>query len=646
MTTFTITCPPTVAALTTLLSGAGTASSFFNFAAAGAIDDGTASDTFSSYQSLAIDSQSNIFFNFEGGATLADYGIPPGDDIGATIFVNGGNTQSARIEATSSWDGARTANETFLFSNTVQGEEPIVEERESQVVWTAEQTTSSQTTTTQTATVYQTTFTDTTNSTTHTGTLVQTGAMTAPEPSTTATQIQGFTTKTSELSTTRITTTTHQDTFNRWRTGEGGGTHRGAYQTATVVILETSNLGNIRPEIAWVVTDRPNFTQTSSAVVEEQAATQFTVLPSIITTEGRVEEGSFVEGEGIVYPVSIEVLETPTTYITTNILATQYIGAVPFNSIPSPLNEFAALTLTTEEWFSTQRETRYTGGDTSTTTVFTTTTHQGRIGEVTWNKTHIQSTTLITAFNVINVYTYSESDTATNTELLASGEYASSETSTATFERPISIVAQIYSPSETQNQCGSTLSWAVAAASNVTSAAQQIGAGGITVTFPPQVEVGRTARAPLGSWRYVTEETTVTASAGAASLSVTSAFGPSSAITTESTEAAWTLNGDALSVAFLGFQHRINLGGTPPTGTATAFYNAGIFSTTDSAGSGTTKVTAARTETINPNSPRTAYLEATGVFISEGGRYGTSARNIAAIIPETAIITDRFQLVL
>jgi len=647
MTTFTITCPPTVARTTI----ARTVSSSNSAVAIDPVDDSFASYSFTEAQTFIrlTDSQSNIIVTQqESDANTAFFPEDPGG--GNAVFWTDLFLKTFDRKITESWDGARTVALDSTNGGTFDiGEGPTISDDalNTTIIWTAEVTTSSQTTTTQTATVYQTTFTDTTNVTTRTGTLVQTGTMTASGPRTTITQTEGFTTRTANLSTTRVRTTTHQDTFSRWRSAEGGDTHRGTYQTATVVVLETSNLGTVRPEIAWVVTNRPEFTETSSAAAEHQNLTQFTVLPSFLTTEGHVED-AFID------TVSGEVIETPTIYVTTVATATTISVASQHSEIPTPLFEQAGTTITTQNWSSTIQESRYTGGDTSTTTIFSTTTHEAQIGSVTWNDTHRQSTTALTSFPFETAYTQTFYTTFGSDEGSLNGEAASSQTTTITFERPISIAASIHAPFITQNQCGSSLSWAMAAASNVSEAAQSLAAGGVSVkglppfaAFEPIVDAARTARAVLGTWRYVTAGTTVTASAGPSGLSVTSASGPSSAIVTESTEGAWQLGGDAISRADLPFSRRINLGGTPPTGSATAFYNAGVFSTTDSEGSGTIEVTGASTEIIDPEAPRTAYLPATGVFISATDqRYNTSHRNISAIIPETAIITDRFQLVL
>jgi hypothetical protein len=653
MTTFTISCPPTVAAKTTYQSFLRTLSSSQFLTISGAIADGTGTIDSTFSESLITDSDSNVYSTRFDVKYDSRFGIPAGDDLGATRFANGGITRSFSGEATFSWDGARTVADTVSDSETDDDEDYGGIASQGQTVWTAEETTSSQTTTTQTATVYQTSFTDTTNVTTRTGTIVQTGTMTAPEPRTTATQTEGFTTFTEELETTRVTTTTQQDTFNRWRTGEGGGTHRGVFQSATVVVLETSNLGTIRPEIAWVVTNRPDFTLTSSSVVEEQTLTQFTVFPSFQATAGHVEQGTYLDDTvGFTFSTSVEEIETPTTYTTTVGTGATISVASLFTSIPSPLNQQIGTTLTTQSWSSAIRETRYTGGDTSTTTSFSGTTHQNRIGTVTWNATHRQSTTVLSSFTFETAYTLTSSgefgfdEDNVRTEV-ATGQSGYTETKTVTFERPISVAASIDAPFISQNQCGSSLSFAVAAASNVSEAAQSLAAGGVSVRSPRLTNVALTARAPLGSWTYVTSGTSVTASAGPSGLSATSASGPSSSIVTESTEGEWQLGGTAISRANLSGGQRINLGGTPPTGTATAFYNAGVFSTTGAAGSGTIEITEARTDSIDTSAQRTAYVPATGVFISAGTeRYSTTRRNLTALIQETAIITNRDQLVL
>jgi hypothetical protein len=656
MTTFTITCPPTVA-------GTTFASTRFFSESESAVEetDGSfATYSFTEAQTFIrlTDSQSNIIVTQQGSqANTAFFPEDPGG--GNQFFWTDLNITDGELKETQSWDGARTLVANTSIGRTFNDGEAQVNDDElnTTIIWTSEATTSSQTTTTQTATVYQTSFTDTTNVTTRTGTLVQTGTMTAPEPRTTATQTQGFTTRTAALSTTRVTTTTQQDTFSQWQSPEGGGTHRGTFQSATVVVLETSNLGIIRPEIAWVVTNRPNFTLTSSSVVEEQSLTQFTVFPSFQTTAGHVEQGTYLDDTvGFTFSTSSEEIETPTTYTTTVATGTTIFVASLFTSIPSPTNQQIGTTLTTQSWGSAIRETRYTGGDTSTTTFFSGTTHQGRIGTVTWNATHRRSTTAQTSFTFETAKTETFSTQFANVTQefgipLIDRENGYSVTETITFERPISIAAVIDAPFITQNQCGSSLSFAVAAASNVSEAAQSLAAGGVSVRSPRLVDAARTARAVLGTWRYVTgfgaTATTVTASAGPTGLSATSASGPSSSIVTESTEGAWQLGGEAISRANLEFGQRINLGGTPPTGTATAFYNAGVFSTSDAEGRGTIEVTEARTESIDAGAARTAYVPATGVFISAAAeRYSTTRRNITALIPEDAIITNRAQLVL
>jgi len=647
MTTFTITCPPTVAAKTekteyiSIRSYTGTEA--IN---AGATEGSSGVETVTEERVRVTNSLSNTI---DAGTIVRQFnGIGPAcnDDPFGDPYVNFETLDSISFQETFSWNGARTRSQGRTIAPQCPENGGALDEADV-IIWTAEATTSSQTTTTQTDTVYQTSFSGTTNSTARTGTLVQTGTMTALGPRTTVTQTQGFTTRTAALSTTRVTTTTQQDTFNRWRTSEGGGTHRGTFQSATVVVLETSNLGNLRPEIAWVVTNRPDFTLTSPAVIEQQAVTQFTVFPSFSTTQGHVEQGTYLNADvGFTFSTSVGEIETPTTYTTTAATGATISVASLFTSIPSPLNQQIGTTLTTQSWGSTIREPRYTGGDISTTTSFSATTHQNRIGTVTWNATHRQSTTVRTSFAFL---TAGSSSTSTS-DIDDGGDSFSvsqSETKTVTFERPITIAASIDAPFISQNQCGSSLSFAVAAASNVSEAAQSLAAGGVSVRSPRLVAAARTARAPLGSWTYVTASVSVTASAGPSGLSATSASGPSSSIVTESAEGAWQLGGTAISRANLSGGQRINLGGTPPTGAATAFYDAGVFSTTGAAGSGTIEVTEARTDSIDTSAQRTAYVPATGVFISAGAqRYSTTRRNLTALIEETAIITNRDQLVL
>ena len=643
MTTFTITCPPTVAGT----SSRGTVSKTYAFTGTelinnGALQGSSGNQTTESFTTRITDVSSNLYISNVNYESINAFGPECGDDVFGTYEQRVDVTSVSFVE-TSMWSGAKTVHEGLTYNDC----EPTV--TGTTFIWTSFADTSSQTTTTQTNTVYQTTFRDTTNVTTRSGTTIQTGTMTAPEPRTTITQTEGFTTKTANLATTRITTTTQQDSLAKWRTGAGGATHRGTFQSATVVCLETSNLGNLRPELAWVVSSRPDFTATSTAAVQQQVTTQFTVFPSFVPTAGHVEQATYdTDAEQFTFSTSSEVIETPTTYRTTTQTANTITVASRFTSLPSPLSQQFGTTTSTQNWFSTIRESLFTGGDTTTTTIFSTTTHEGRIGNVTWNATHHRSTTALTSFGLSTAYTYTSSSQGIDGNNGDSFTRGYSETKTITFSRPVSILAATHAPTASQNQCGSSLSFAVAAASNATSAAQQIGAEGISMGIPSFLnltQVARTARAPLGVWFDVTGGTTITASAGPSGLSVTSRYGPTNAITTTSSEGAWTLAGAAVSRANLPLGQRINLGGSPPTGTATAFYDAGIFSTSDSNGSGTLEVNEARTEQINSNAARTAYLPATGVFISGGQRYNTTARNITQIIPEEAIITNRNQLI-
>lgn len=651
MTAFTITCPPTVAGTTinNTSSITGSVSALYPVD-----DEFESAQEGRAYTEQEQTNQSSDSIYYYSGVASESRQFPGGYDGENNYFFTTNFSETIILEITRKWDGGITSirNSTYVRDGQPASDFPgdeIIQDTTN--VWTSFAGTSSQTTTTQEAIVYETTLSRTTNLTTVSGTTVQTGSMTAAVPSTTSTQTQGFTTETANLSTTHIATTTQEDVLAKWRTGEGGETHRGTYQAATVVCLENS-------ENAWIVTERPMFTATSSAVVEQQVATQFTVLPSFIPTAGYVEQGVYDTEGGLLFTFSTssELIETPTTYKTTAQAANTITAALEFTSLPSPLTQEVGTTMATQNWFSTIIESRFTGGDISTTTMFSTTTHQGRIGEITWNATHQRSTTARTSFEFLTNGSFEDSSEVGTEEnpifdFLSVGVTGTTATTAVVFNRPISLIASALAATAAQNQCGSSLSWAVAAASNLTSAAQEIGAVGISITMPQSVTLtaARTAQTPLGTWGYVTggsTGTTISASAGPASLSVTSAFGPASAITTQSTEGAWTLAGLAVSRANLPAGHRINLGGVAPTATATAFYDAGIYSTSAASTSGTLKVIQARTEIIDPSADRTAYLPASGVFISGGQRYNIAARNLTRVIPESSIITAHSQLIL
>jgi hypothetical protein len=658
MTTFTITCPPTVAGTTLSTSATGSG----NWAASLSVSDefataligsvvGEGADSFALISQT--DSDSNVAtISQESNSYTIGYSTLDGDV--ADDYPSQSTAEATQISSFS-WDGGRTVQVTSREIRSLGDFSPPAGETITGTTWTAAVSTSSQTTTTETESVFQTTFTTETQVTTRTGTLVQTGTMTAPEPSTTQTLVPATTSSQSNYTTTRIRTTTQQDNYSVWRSATGAASHRGTFQSATVVCLDTS-------EVAYVVTSRPAYTTTLTAAASFPTATQFTVLPSFVATAGAVIDATD--------NTSSEELQTATTYKTTSQTATTLtVGTENFfggssAQLPVLTRTLAATTRTIQDYFSTIRESSYTGGDISTTTRQTTTTHQGRIGTLTWNATHTESATAQTTFPFSTSKTESAEfggiypqrfeeefdDLTDETDVQLSDiktENGQRDFTTAvTFNRAISQVAGPLTIAATQNQAGSSLSHAFAAASALTAPAQIVGAEGVTAKRPIYTFAARTARAPLGAWSYLDGTSSVSASADAAGLSVTTTSGPTTSLITESTSGSWTVGGAAVSRADVGAGMAINMGGVPATGDSlTALYAGGIFSTTNSAGSGTIEASEASTALVG-SANRTAYLPASGVFVTGGARYGTSKRNITDTIAETALITNRSQLVL
>jgi hypothetical protein len=654
MTTFTITCPPTVAGTTLSTSATGSG----NWAASLSVSDefataligsvvGEGADSFALISQT--DSDSNVAtISQESNSYTIGYSTLDGDV--ADDYPSQSTAEATQISSFS-WDGGRTINVTAKETRSLGDFSPPAGETITGTTWTAAVSTSSQTTTTDTESVFQTTFTTETQVTTRTGTLVQTGTMTAPEPSTTQTLVPATTSSQSNDTTTRIRTTTQQDNYSVWRSATGAASHRGTFQSATVVCLDTS-------EVAYVVTSRPAYTTTLTAAASFPTATQFTVLPSFVPTAGIVIDETDT--------TSSEELQTATTYKTTSQTATTLTVGTEGDfggssaQLPVLTRTLAATTRTTQDYFSTIRQSSYTGGDISTTTRQTTTTHQGRIGQMTWNATHTESVTAQTTFAFLTSATdsaefggiypqqFEENLEAYEIQLsdIANENGQRNFTTAATFNRAISHIAEPLAIAATQNQVGSSLSHAFAAASALATPAQIVGAAGVTVKRPVYVFAARTARAPLGAWSYLDGTSSVSASADAAGLSVTTTSGPTTSLITESASGSWTVGGAAVSRANVGAGMAINMGGVPATGDSlTALYAGGIFSTTNSAGSGTIEASEASTALVG-SANRTACLPASGVFATGGARYSTSKRNITDTIAETALITNRSQLVL
>jgi hypothetical protein len=650
MTTFTITCPPTVAGttLSTSATGSGDWAALYTVGENVIIGDVQGAGADSSFLVSRTDAQSNSVTEIQSFASYTiGYSTLDGDV--ADDYPSQSTAEATQISSFS-WDGGRTINVTAKETRSLGDFSPPAGETITGTTWTAAVSTSSQATTTDTEAVFQTTFTTEIQVTTRTGTLISESI-----PSTTQTLVPATTSSQSNYTTTRIRTTTQQDNYSVWRSATGAASHRGTFQSATVVCLDTS-------EVAYVVTSRPAYTATLTAAASFPTATQFTVLPSFVPTAGIVIDATDT--------TSSEEPQTATTYKTTSQTATTLtVGTENFfggssAQLPVLTRTLAATTRTIQDYFSTIRESSYTGGDISTTTRQTTTTHQGRIGTLTWNATHTESATAQTTFPFSTSKTESAEfggiypqrfeeefdDLTDETDVQLSDiktENGQRDFTTAvTFNRAISQVAGPLTIAATQNQAGSSLSHAFAAASALATPAQIVGAAGVTAKRPIYTFAARTARAPLGAWSYLDGTSSVSASADAAGLSVTTTSGPTTSLITESTSGSWTVGGAAVSRADVGAGMAINMGGVPATGDSlTALYAGGIFSTTDSAGSGTIEVSEASTALVESTN-RTAYLPASGAFVTGGGRYGTSKRNITATIAETAIITNRSQLVL
>jgi hypothetical protein len=603
MTTYTITCPPTV----------GT------FGSTGTTTHSITETLNTNETQLSASESSGNSATNQTLSNSAIFGTTHFSSIWGYAFslqslLEDAETRSVQITTliTKSWDGAATTSfsefGTTTFYSADTGE-PYTTSTLGQTLastsLTSFSSTASQTTSTTRSTQLSSTVTGTliTNSTT--GTTIVSASATVPR--TAATQTSVVFSSAVSFSTTRATTTTRSHSVTRWRSNTEQSGDQGTWRIATVVMMDTS-------EAFYSLTKTVDGYEFVTDIASlSTGATEFTVFPTFETTEGMVFQTS--SGE---YDEELE--QTTGTIGTESSVQTSsetYRAAQPVNTtitvatvglLPPQTATRTILTVGTLSATTNYESTVYTG-DTTEISTMRAGLISAQIGNVTYSEPALYFTTQQTTWPVA----FTSSGTFSETGILEGQTSFTSEGGvgqSAAWQREISYYAAarplinqniFIGDSTGMRAVGASYQQARAPLSSVSQAALRVGAEGMTVSLPNLTFLtglgARTAMAVLSTtWNYVSNSSTVRVSAGADGLSATSQAGTGTNTSTTTTSGSWTTQGDPVTVADVIPVRRINAGGRGATGgNLTVTQDANIYLTSNNSASGTTSFSSAFT---------------------------------------------------
>jgi hypothetical protein len=408
--------------------------------------------------------------------------------------------------------------------------------------------------------------------------------------------------------------------------------------TATVVVLSITEAGYLTLD-----TEFDAWSARLTEAFSGQSVSQFTVYPSIRTFEGGTSESE---------TSSEQQTETTVYSVLTDSSATTSVGSYP-NTILFPTPTVTRTVAVKSA--NTVEQTLFTNlftGSTQATTVFTTSTHNAQLGTMSWEQSHHATTATETT---VNVATYlsnentstviNEGDSPVSNSVEATINGATGRTLQYQRTEPFAANLNDFAVNP-QSTAAVAFNTAVAAiGANVTGL--QISLDGMTVSAPTQAanstwwtQQSRTIfYPPIGSWTYSQSSSTYTYSADAAGLTqfVLSASG--SVSQTESSSAAWNIQGPTPTKVNLADSHVINAGGRAADGNdMTVWRLPGFWMTSNGSTSGTFEATTAETLGAGVDFPRTAYSRMLVALASSSGlQYFTTAHH-TAVIQESALI--------
>jgi hypothetical protein len=614
MTTFTITCPPTVAASSVEATAYTTLYIFEDLTPILFPDNPIRNLVTNSAEFVFFtDRSSNSFTTIS--AKVTDQGGGGDADYYTSIYTNFDNI-------TSSWDGAAT-----------------IERNDGQTTATAETSVISNITTTTSEITVFATVTQPTQTVIVTGTTTSTvlSSISLTLPTTRTTLANATTTQIEERATTTIGTTETAETI----TAYGGTT--GTRATATVVVLDTN-------EALYSITQRPSGAVPFSDVVSLITATQTTFSQSFSFREGPVVtyDSSFDEDKGVLFiEATSQELEQGEETITTTTASNFTITTLfPANRWP-PTDAFqAAVTRITTTEETRETSSRFYTGPTIATTVSDLSFSEVSLSSVVYQQsyTSTKETTTIDQFASVTSFTSS-------TETIATGEFVSetssgqSATLAKTFEIAQRIGGNFALGSNLQHSAGLSFRGAYALPRNFSEVGTVVGPAGITITNAPVGwwQASRTAHLPRveTSSSGSSSGQTVRWSADGAGVTVTTLAEVGTSTTSTSQSGSWTTAGSATTSLALR-QNVINPGGRQAASTlGTGFRGPGLFYTSGPDGTGTQSFANFATFEIGTSTPRVALSRmpyATALNDNNIQERFTTQRNFTNIIGEDDLV--------
>jgi hypothetical protein len=614
MTTFTITCPPTVAASTERATAYTTSYVSEDLTPFGWPDNPQLGNETTSAVSVFVTDRSGN--KYASGSFLVTAQGGGGD--GAPYTDNTNNT----VAITQSWNGARTQ-----------------ENSDGQTTATAEASVISNITTTESQITVVATVTQPTQTVIVTGTTTSTvrSSISLTLPTTRTTLANATTTDIQERATTTIGTTETAETI----TAYGGTT--GTRATATVVVLDAN-------EALYSITQRPSGEVPFSDVVSLIAATQTTFSQSFSFREGPVVtyDSSFDEDEGVLFiaPTSQEIEQGQETITTTTANNFTITTLFPVNCWPPTDALQAAVTrITTTEEIRETSSRSYTG-PTIATTVSDLFFREISLSSVVYQQsyTSTKETTTIEEFASVTSFT-SSTETIYDEEFVSKTSTGQSATLAKTFEIAERIGGNFALGSNLQHSAGLSFRGAYALPRNFSEVGTVVGPVGITITNAPNGwwQASRTAHLPRVETSSSTSSAsqTVRWSANGVGVTVTTLAESGTSTTSTSQSGSWTTAGSATTSLALR-QNVINPGGRQAASTlGTGFRGPGLFYTSGPNGTGTQSFSGFATFEIGTSTPRVAlsrmpYATALNDFnIQE--RF-TTQRNFTNIIGEDDLV--------
>jgi hypothetical protein len=438
--------------------------------------------------------------------------------------------------------------------------------------------------------------------------------------STTTTQSSAQVAKTTTAQTTQTIVTSTASTIAAYN-GQTG-----TRATATVFLFEkneamwvptTTGMGNNLSDFCLFVTQSP-----------------YTLVPAVITRAGVTAPYS---ASAVYDETTLTQASTVSTVSASTITLTPLNASVIPQTITRPIQTITTTTVT-EERFA-----RLSNNDTPTVALPTSTrdTMAARLGGMSWQSTYSKSLSAFTTTSAegVGISTFSYSDTIAPDFELGPGDNAQNGSTFFNGSTIRALTFPLVIPPKlmrlvANNPCQTASSFyeARAALSKMTSIARDVRAQGITFKPFNESKAAQTAvvQSPL-TWTYQTNASSVTASAWAGGLTLSSRSNTTESART--TSGTWVASGEAILTQ--GSFSKLNAVLSAPTGSPALFVMPGTKFTTVGTSTGSMVIAGTSVRTADSNEQtRTAQSEAPAWIVGDdnGAFFSTTTRNFTNLL--------------